>query len=166
MCLTQEGLTPKKPLISYRMIISMVSCWHHDMKTLSSLLAICAENPPDTGVFFPSQRGSYAKLSSLILLLLSWSCWKTVELSVIWDWCLCDVTVMNASIWYLHSIIRSTQVFHKVINLFDMRKILMHCTKLYIDRLVQERCNSIANALELLLSCTNPSIYPLPLEIS
>ena len=26
-----------------------------------------------------------------------------------------------------------------------------------IDGLVQERCNSIANALELCLSCTNPS---------
>ena len=30
---------------------------------------------------------------------------------------------------------------------------------LHIDGLVQERRNSIANALELLLSCTNPSIY-------
>ena len=30
---------------------------------------------------------------------------------------------------------------------------------LYIDGLVQERCNSIAKALELHLSCTNPSIY-------
>ena len=29
----------------------------------------------------------------------------------------------------------------------------------YIDGLVQERCNSIANALELRTSCTNPSIY-------
>ena len=28
----------------------------------------------------------------------------------------------------------------------------------YIDELVQERRNSIANALELRLSCTNPSI--------
>ena len=28
-----------------------------------------------------------------------------------------------------------------------------------IDGLVQERCNSIANALELRLSCTNPSIW-------
>ena len=28
----------------------------------------------------------------------------------------------------------------------------------HIDRLVQERRNSIANALELRLSCTNPSI--------
>ena len=30
----------------------------------------------------------------------------------------------------------------------------------YIDGSVQERRNSIANALELRLSCTNPSIYP------
>ena len=29
----------------------------------------------------------------------------------------------------------------------------------YIDGLVQERHNSIANALELRLSCTNPSIW-------
>ena len=29
----------------------------------------------------------------------------------------------------------------------------------YIDGLVQERRNSIANALELRLSCTNSSIY-------
>ena len=29
----------------------------------------------------------------------------------------------------------------------------------YIDGLMQERCNSIANALELRLSCTNPSIW-------
>ena len=28
----------------------------------------------------------------------------------------------------------------------------------YVDGLVQERRNSIANALELCLSCTNPSI--------
>ena len=29
----------------------------------------------------------------------------------------------------------------------------------YIDGLVQERRNSIANELELRLSCTNPSLY-------
>ena len=29
---------------------------------------------------------------------------------------------------------------------------------LYMDRLVQERCNSSALAMELRLSCTNPSI--------
>ena len=32
------------------------------------------------------------------------------------------------------------------------------CGILHINGLVQERCNSIANALELHLSCTNPSI--------
>ena len=30
------------------------------------------------------------------------------------------------------------------------------------DELVQKRCNSIANTLELHVSCTNPSIYPPP----
>ena len=30
----------------------------------------------------------------------------------------------------------------------------------HVDGLVQERRNSIANALELRLSCTNPSMYP------
>ena len=32
-------------------------------------------------------------------------------------------------------------------------------SKMHIGGLVQERCNSIANALELRLSCTNPSIW-------
>ena len=36
----------------------------------------------------------------------------------------------------------------------------------YMDELVQERRNSIANALELHLSCTNPSIYSLQLSMS
>ena len=36
--------------------------------------------------------------------------------------------------------------------------ICQYCIQYYIDRLVQERCNSIANALELHLSCTNPLI--------
>ena len=33
--------------------------------------------------------------------------------------------------------------------------------KTYMDGLVQERCNSIVNALELRLSCTNPLIWTL-----
>ena len=35
----------------------------------------------------------------------------------------------------------------------------MKWRRVYIDGLVQKICNSIANALELRLSCTNPSIY-------
>ena len=38
-------------------------------------------------------------------------------------------------------------------------KVLYQPEYLHIDGLVQERCNSIANALELHLSCTNPWIY-------
>ena len=34
-----------------------------------------------------------------------------------------------------------------------------HDLRLYIDGLVQDKRNSIANALELRLSCTNPSIW-------
>ena len=41
--------------------------------------------------------------------------------------------------------------FHQILM---EKKYLFH-----IDGLVQERCNSIAKALELHLSCTNPSIY-------
>ena len=35
-----------------------------------------------------------------------------------------------------------------------------------VDRLVQGRRNSIANALELRLSCTNPSMFTLPLSVA
>ena len=34
-----------------------------------------------------------------------------------------------------------------------------YATVVYFDGLVQERCNSIANAMELRLSWTNPSIW-------
>ena len=39
-----------------------------------------------------------------------------------------------------------------------IRQSMACLTDAYIDGLMQERCNSIANALELRLSCTNPSI--------
>ena len=35
----------------------------------------------------------------------------------------------------------------------------LRCHKAYVYGLVQERCNPIANALELRLSCTNPSMW-------
>ena len=47
------------------------------------------------------------------------------------------------------------------ISIANALEILQSCTKpliYYIDGLVQERCNSIANALELHLSCTHPPI--------
>ena len=36
--------------------------------------------------------------------------------------------------------------------------IVLSIATMFIDELVQERCNSIADTLELRLSCTNPSI--------
>ena len=44
-----------------------------------------------------------------------------------------------------------------MIFIFPKQKLITH--KSYFYGLVQERRNSIANALELRLSCTNPSIY-------
>ena len=46
------------------------------------------------------------------------------------------------------------QQFHQVIS-------MVLCIKEYIDGLVQERRNSVANALGLHFSCINPSIYVL-----
>ena len=56
-----------------------------------------------------------------------------------------DKNVWNYSISYLHGMWNT--VIYWPIGLD------------YIDGLVQERRNSIVNALELRLSCTNPSIY-------
>ena len=41
----------------------------------------------------------------------------------------------------------------------DTYQIMNSQKTFHIDGLVQERCNSIANALEVRLSCTNPSIW-------
>ena len=49
----------------------LVSWWHHNMETFSTLLALCEENPPVTGGF-PSQRASKADLWCFLLLLV----WK------------------------------------------------------------------------------------------
>ena len=49
--------------------------------------------------------------------------------------------------------------FNCIANALELHLSCTMCSWLYIDGLVQERRNSIANALELHLSCTNPSIY-------
>ena len=53
---------------------------------------------------------------------------------------------------------RGTQIKKKT-NTFDSSGITM---KYHFDGLVQDCSNSIANALELLQSCTKPSILPFP----
>ena len=44
-------------------------------------------------------------------------------------------------------------------NLCDSSTITLYNYEIHIDGLVQDRSNSIANALELLQVCTKPSIY-------
>ena len=41
----------------------------------------------------------------------------------------------------------------------DLKVQYIEADDTYVDRLVQERCNSIANTLELHLSCINLLIY-------
>ena len=52
---------------------------------------------------------------------------------------------------------------HQAISIHSVDKYSLYWSssilKKYINSLVQERCNSIANTLELHLSGTNPSIY-------
>ena len=43
--------------------------------------------------------------------------------------------------------------------LYDVNELMENWQLLYIDGLVQERHNSSALAIELRLSCTNPSIW-------
>ena len=47
-------------------------------------------------------------------------------------------------------------------SVFKMQAISSIVSALHLERLVQERLKSIANALELSLSCTNPSICRMP----
>ena len=48
---------------------------------------------------------------------------------------------------------------NSIANALGLRLSCTNPSIYHVDELVQERCNSIANALELRLSCTNPSIY-------
>ena len=65
-------------------------------------------------------------------------------------WCHCSVY----GVWTLSRELLRTQWISYTLGIF-----IQILTGLYINGLVQERHNSIANALELRLSCTNPSIW-------
>ena len=65
----------------------------------------------------------------------------------------CFFHIMESKRWWLHGIKgRCISVSS------DCVLCVANCNYRYIDGFVQERRNSIANALELRLSCTNPSI--------
>ena len=60
--------------------------------------------------------------------------------------------------WPSHRRIFKTSLYYKTRLILETRRYI-HCwCKSHIEGLVQERCNSSALAMELHLSCTNPSI--------
>ena len=67
--------------------------WRHDMKTLSTLLALCAGNPP-----VPSQRASNWELWCFLLSLTWASCWTYSRVNCQWfemPWRWCNDTVIS-----------------------------------------------------------------------
>ena len=73
----------------------------------------------------------------------------------------CETNVNN---YFQYNSIFKDNALHFVVSVRGQILHSIHYTcwqhhEVYIDVLVQERRNSIANALELRLSCTNPSIY-------
>ena len=64
-----------------------------------------------------------------------------------------DLLVMF-EIFKLETVVCNYLKYDTLVGYSEMNMINQH-----IDGLVQERCNSIANALELSLSCTNPCRY-------
>ena len=114
--------------------------WRHEMETFSALLAICAGNSPVPGEF-PAQRpvtrsfDVYFELRpNKRLSKQSWGWWFETLSPPLWRH-------RNASYacWTWHRT-AETHFWHT-------------------DGLVQERRNSSALAMELPLSCANPSIY-------
>ena len=63
----------------------------------------------------------------------------------------CDRICLESEIW--------NKFMKKIEPVTQSKYIISFCSLCYIDGLVQERRNSSALAMELRMSCTNPSIY-------
>ena len=132
---------------SGRSFLSQSAPSHDDVikwKHFLFFLAICAGNSLDTGEF-PTQRPVTRGFDVFFDLRLNkrlskqwWGWWFERPSGPLWRHC--NVSVSQMAVCPPST---STPPI---------------CSLHYFDRLVQERRNSIANALELRLSCTNPSI--------
>ena len=151
------------------------SWWRHQMETLSALLAICAGNSPVPGES-PAQRPVTRSFDVFFDLCLnkrlreqSWG-WLFETLShAFWRHCNVlrhEAAVIRTTIMGRRSIL-SCNTGHTYMsdwlhgfwmNMFSNSWQPYHWYTLY-HSLMQERRNSIVNALELRLSCTNPSIH-------
>ena len=74
------------------------------------------------------------------------------------NWSYFELTkTLHTSLSWLSCRVSFAVILDSITMMFDY--ILLHWHLNNIDGLVQKRCKSIANALELRLSCTNPSTY-------
>ena len=151
-------------------LVTHMPRWRHDVKTLVTSLDFCERNSPVI-CGFPSQGpvvwrfNVFFVVSQNKLLKKQSGCWW-FEM----PWRSCDVTVMqdilivtmtkignvNLIIYIAHRCITLGKVILMPLSILSQLNLMKYVT--HIDGLMQERHNSIANALKLRLSCTNPTI--------
>ena len=140
------------------------------METYSALLALCAGNSPVTGEF-PSQRPVTRSFDVFFDLSLNkrlskqpWGWWFETASRSLWRHCnepfsFHDAIMEKCSVGTVARLTGREGKWHTVTIIVEKRY-------RYIDGLVQDCGISIANALEILQSCTKPSIYCFPWQIS
>ena len=128
------------------------SWWRHQMETFSALLTLCAVNSLVTAEF-PSQRPVTRGFDVFLDLRLnkllskqsrSWL-FETPSQSL---WRHCNILSVNDLKWPFLSMCLTYKIWH----FFDTD---------YINGWVQDCSISIANTLEIMQSCTKPSMYDL-----
>ena len=103
--------------------------------------------------WIPLTKASDAELWCFLWPVPEQTVEQTIEMPAIWD---AIMLIMMSLEWYATVWWSLANKTAKPVSEEDFGKVF---SKSYIDRLVQERRNSIANALELHLSYTNPSIW-------
>ena len=144
------------------------------METSSALLAICAGNSPITGEL-PTQRPVRQGFDIFFDLRLnkrlskqSWGWWFETLLRPLWRQSNVDSCYNSPAFFAMEwntlrsSFSKLSGVSNSMIRPWSKTIILLsiktYFQSSYIDGLVQERRNSSALAMQLRLSCTNPSI--------
>ena len=81
---------------------------------------------------------------------------KTTTTPLLMQWSYCNLTL---SYWHVNVILRHRNTCFNSCSYISMSLFFIYLRMKYIDGIMEERCSSIANALELHLYCTNPSIH-------
>ena len=145
---------------------SIASCWCHNIETLSTW-PVFYEDMRKTNQLLMSPLTKEHNMNSFFLLLSCTrlnkqsKCWKFGKA---WDSYNVIVFMLHCGSWGLVSTWRAylliwVNTSFLITSAERMQSNLKDIDYYQIDGLEQERRNSIANALELCLSCTNPSKY-------